>query len=579
MHRWTTRLALSALLVFTTDAIPHPQSVWLPIGRLNHPPIRESSGIAKSHQHEGVYWTLNDSGNPPALYAIRLDGTLLSEHPVTNVKNVDWEGMFLDERGIWVGEIGNNSRKREDLKLYFLAEPDPFHDGPVLVEAAYPYHYPDQNPDAEGLIVHNGVPHIISKERERAVLYRFPSLMPGKEHVLERIGELTDARWITGASITPDGRRLVVTTYDRVWIYHSEDAPTLVDLIRTRPWTLAHTFGTEAVGFVGKDLLFTSEGRPLHLLPAWWYERERLLPDISVLKPTAISRFVGSSSPQSVYHERYRDIGVNISGEHILAESEGEGCGLTFSVTVPRLDRYHLTLVATRGPDYGPIEVTVDGAPVGTFDMTDVEVLPCDVVKTESVALAPGYHTVVLSTVGRRIGLDSYQIAASTPFAPEFLILGPFDKTEPNSIDTPYAPELNLDLDADVTLSNGRVLTWTPLASDPNGRLEFWRMFSVEDGTRAVATYAYTNVWSDNDRNALMLVGSDDQMAVWLNGEEVHRNNIVRNAAPDQDLASCRLNAGWNSVLCKVGQHQGGWALFLRFTDPAGTSRYVTRLE
>lgn len=220
LSRFATFLALSLLLPL--NAFAHRESVWLPIGRLDHPPIRESSGIARSHRYDGVYWTLNDSGNSPHLFAVRRDGSLIREFPVEGATNVDWEGMFLDDRGIWVGEIGNNSWKREDLKLYLVPEPDPYRDTTTVVEAVYPYHYPDQNPDAEGLIVHNGLPFIISKEQERAVLYRFPHLRSGEEHVLERVGDLSGgARWITGASLTPDGTRLAVTTYDRVWIYLS----------------------------------------------------------------------------------------------------------------------------------------------------------------------------------------------------------------------------------------------------------------------------------------------------------------------------------------------------------------------
>ena len=40
------------------------------VGRLEHPAIAESSGIVASRRHGGVYWTMNDSGSPPRIYAV-----------------------------------------------------------------------------------------------------------------------------------------------------------------------------------------------------------------------------------------------------------------------------------------------------------------------------------------------------------------------------------------------------------------------------------------------------------------------------------------------------------------------------
>jgi hypothetical protein len=76
-----------------------------------------------------------------------------------------------------------------------------------------------------------------------------------------------------------------------------------------------------------------------------------------------------------------------------------------------------------------------------------------------------------------------------------------------------------------------------------------------------------------------MLIGSDDQVAVWVNGEEVHRNNTSRGAFPDSDIVQCELNAGWNEVLCKIGQNGGGWGLYLRFNDPDGSLRYGLEIK
>ena len=174
---------LSYLLIFllgiglSTAAAAPDTPPWQPIGQYTHPDIRESSGIVTSRQFEGVYWTLNDSGNPATLYATKLNGELIQEVAIKGSGNFDWEALGIDDKNqLWIGEIGNNSRLRFDLKVVVIAEPNPFTETEAKVIASYPYRYPNENVDAEGLFIVEDIPYIVSKERERAVLYRFPVL-------------------------------------------------------------------------------------------------------------------------------------------------------------------------------------------------------------------------------------------------------------------------------------------------------------------------------------------------------------------------------------------------------------------
>src|SRR5881397_3721392 len=56
----------------------------LQIGRINHPRLTESSGVAASRQYPGVFWTHNDGGGfkKQVLYGIRRDGKFVSEFRV-----------------------------------------------------------------------------------------------------------------------------------------------------------------------------------------------------------------------------------------------------------------------------------------------------------------------------------------------------------------------------------------------------------------------------------------------------------------------------------------------------------------
>ena len=78
-------------------------------------------------------------------------------------------------------------------------------------------------------------------------------------------------------------------------------------------------------------------------------------------------------------------------------------------------------------------------------------------------------------------------------------------------------------------------------------------------------------------------VGSDDAIKVWFDGALVHSFGGERGAAPDDDIVSVRLNAGWTPVLLKVSQTKGGWGFYFRITDTRGTPiknlRYALKPE
>lgn len=65
------------------------------------------------------FWTLNDSGNEPAIYAFdSLTGIIIHRTYINNKTNVDWEEMTQDSQYIYIGEFGNNDGTRKDLKVY-----------------------------------------------------------------------------------------------------------------------------------------------------------------------------------------------------------------------------------------------------------------------------------------------------------------------------------------------------------------------------------------------------------------------------------------------------------------------------
>ena len=86
-----------------------------------------------------------------------------------------------------------------------------------------------------------------------------------------------------------------------------------------------------------------------------------------------------------------------------------------------------------------------------------------------------------------------------------------------------------------------------------------WATGDVDD----YSSYALITLESDTDQRVRMLVGSDDSIKVWLNGEVVHNNPVDRSSTGFQDLFLVNLVAGDNLLLVKVSERSGGWVMFV----------------
>jgi putative membrane-bound dehydrogenase-like protein len=74
-----------------------------------------------------------------------------------------------------------------------------------------------------------------------------------------------------------------------------------------------------------------------------------------------------------------------------------------------------------------------------------------------------------------------------------------------------------------------------------------------------VIAYGYAEVASDLDRDALLLIGSDDTLAVWVNGKKVHEFDGSRGWSFDEEKAKVHLNKGINRLLIRCGNFAGPW--------------------
>lgn len=277
-------LLTAGLLAATGAGAPQPPAS---VGRFARPEIVESSAVAASVRQPGVYWTLNDSGGAPVVYAFDLGGRDLGAWVVKGATNEDWESLSVGPCGpggkddcLYIGETGDNGEHRPFRTLYRIPEPVVGAAPPASLLASEPaerldYVYDDGPHDVEALYVAaDASAWLVTKGRSKGIAaFR---LDPGawgrdgpatarKVAALPIEPGLLNGALVTDAGLSPDGAALAVRTYRTLYVFHAdpatgapslETAPSACDLAPLREAQ------GEGVGWhpTGKAQVLTSEG-------------------------------------------------------------------------------------------------------------------------------------------------------------------------------------------------------------------------------------------------------------------------------------------------------------------------------
>lgn len=210
--------------------------------------VRESSGLARSARDPGLFWTHNDAGNGPELFAVNETGSLVQRVRVTGAESVDWEDIEAapcgSENCLHIGDIGDNDAERDRVTVYRVVEPSDGANETVPAEMMHA-RYPDGPRDAEALFIDgSGTLYLVTKGRQTGIsLYRWPtSAAAGQTVDLEHMRDLfpepdNNNDRVTAATATPDGRWVGIRTYRTLYLYptaqllgQGDPAPLTVDL-------------------------------------------------------------------------------------------------------------------------------------------------------------------------------------------------------------------------------------------------------------------------------------------------------------------------------------------------------------
>ncbi|MCF2529445.1 hypothetical protein [Yinghuangia soli] len=222
--------------------------------------ITESSGLVASVQHPGVYWTHNDSGDEPRVFAVGADGKTKAVVTLQGVSPRDWEAVSLgkDEAGkpaLFVADVGDNFKgKWPEVWIYRFAEPAELKDATVK-PVKYRVTYDDGPRDAEAMLVdpRTNKIYLASKENDAGLYEQPAALSPTGLNVFRRIAKAPGT--VTDGAFSPDGTRFVLRGYFTARMFSAPGVE-----VGDVPVPIQRQGESVAFSTDGRALLFGSEG-------------------------------------------------------------------------------------------------------------------------------------------------------------------------------------------------------------------------------------------------------------------------------------------------------------------------------
>ena len=185
--------------------------------------LNETSGLIF---YNSKIITHNDSGNNPKLYELdSITGNLIRTVTINNATNIDWEDISQDNEHIYIGDIGNNSGNRKDLKIYKIKKQDYSNNNSVSSEVIL-FSYKDQTDFSVRVNNHNFDSEAISIVNDKIVLFtkNWENLKTNVYEIPKTAGEYDVPKLktyntnclITGSTYDIKNNYFLLTGYDRL---------------------------------------------------------------------------------------------------------------------------------------------------------------------------------------------------------------------------------------------------------------------------------------------------------------------------------------------------------------------------
>lgn len=174
---------------------------------------------AEIGQDSDIVWVIQDAGNSNNLIGLDQNGRITRNILISNAKNKDWEDLTSDSEGnIYIGDFGNNKKKRNTFKIYKVNHDDLNTDSAnaEIIEFSLPKN--QKSEDFESFFIYNNSFYIFSKEIKTF------SVLKVKNSIRKQVAELhAEYKFkgknnkITSADISENGKTIILLNHDKLW--------------------------------------------------------------------------------------------------------------------------------------------------------------------------------------------------------------------------------------------------------------------------------------------------------------------------------------------------------------------------
>lgn len=254
--------------------------------------IPECSGMELC---DGQLFVINDGGDGPQFYQIdTTNGEVIRSILIENTGKHDWEDMTQSEDHLFIGDFGNNSGSRKDLKILKIKKSDLSEDTVTAEEIFFNFTdqtdftpQPNENDyDCEAFFYKNDSLYIFSKNwaNNQTRLYVSPAA-PGN-YSLEPQAEFDVGGLVTSADLSSDGEKITLLCYTTnglafYWLLfdYQDFIPFSGNKRKIGIGTVINvsqvegiTFQNENEGFIGSENLSIFDGKLMHFSVQPWVE-------------------------------------------------------------------------------------------------------------------------------------------------------------------------------------------------------------------------------------------------------------------------------------------------------------------
>jgi len=216
------------------------------MGKVKTKELHETSGMVASRKNPNILWLHND-GPSQKLFALSTEGKLAAllsfDAVVADAEDIAiGPGPQKDEDYIYLGDIGDNSGRRQEVRIIRFAEPKlsdkrgeqlQVRDAEVLRLT-----YPDGPHDAETLLIDpiGRELIVVTKERHGARMYSVPldSLGGSRPAKLAAAGE-SAAQEVSAGAVSPDGSQIILRREKEGWRWRRQPGQTVAEALTLQP--------------------------------------------------------------------------------------------------------------------------------------------------------------------------------------------------------------------------------------------------------------------------------------------------------------------------------------------------------